>query len=368
MRETEEEDYGLRPIEAPETLPPPDIDSALPTPRRPQDIPIALIGAGNISEFHLRAYQSAGFAVKTIASRTLAKAEQRRDEFFPQAQATTHLDEVFSDPDVQIVDLTPHPAERLPLIEQALQAGKHVLSQKPLVTDLSEGRRLAQLAEEHHVHLAVNQNGRWAPHFRTLRAAIQSGLIGRVRSVDVQLQWDQTWVAGNPHFEAIHHLVLFDFGIHWFDICHCFLEGHSPQTLSAVTTQFPEQAFGPPALASTWIAYEDAQVRLCFNAHTQHGTEDVTTIVGERGTLRSRGPGLNDQSDIDLFLPEGQARIPLSGSWFEDGFTGAMGELLVALEERRVPDHSAHRVLPSLELCLAALESADHGGAPISLR
>ena len=50
------------------------------------------------------------------------------------------------------------------MIETALAAGKHVLSQKPFVLDLDDGTRLADLADESGVVLAVNQNGRWAPH------------------------------------------------------------------------------------------------------------------------------------------------------------------------------------------------------------
>ena len=49
--------------------------------------------------------------------------------------------------DIDVVDITTHPAERPPLIETALTAGKHVLSQKPFVLDLDVGRRLADLAD-----------------------------------------------------------------------------------------------------------------------------------------------------------------------------------------------------------------------------
>ena len=74
-------------------------------------------------------------------------------------------------------------AERVGLIEAALRAGKHVLSQKPFVLDLEVGKRLAALAAERGLHLAVNQNGRWAPHFRYALQAVRAGLIGPVASV-----------------------------------------------------------------------------------------------------------------------------------------------------------------------------------------
>src|SRR5690606_35745834 len=126
---------------------------------------IALVGAGGISFAHLDAYRRAGFDVAAVMSRTQSRAETRRDEFYPDALATDDFDSLLKRDDSEVLDITPHPAERVPLVEAALKAGKHVLSQKPFVTDLDTGARLVELADRNGVKLAVNQNGRWAPHF-----------------------------------------------------------------------------------------------------------------------------------------------------------------------------------------------------------
>ena len=68
------------------------------------------------------------------------------------------------DPGIEVVDITTHPDVRVGLMRRALNAGKHVLSQKPFVEDLAVGQALVALAEAKGVKLAVNQNGRWAPH------------------------------------------------------------------------------------------------------------------------------------------------------------------------------------------------------------
>lgn len=98
-----------------------------------------------------------------------------------------------------------------------------------------------------------------------------------------------------------------------------------------------------------------------FNAHTLFGEEDTTCIIGTEGLLRARGPSLNRQSEIDLFTSEGSTKIALEGDWFTSGFQGSMGELLCAIEEGREPYNSARNNLASLELCFAALSSADSG-------
>jgi hypothetical protein len=50
------------------------------------------------------------------------------------------------------------------------------------------------------------------------------------------------------------------------------------------------------------------------------------------------------------------------GSWFNDGFAGAMGELLCAIEDGREPLNSARGNLSSLKICQAALRSVRTGG------
>lgn len=352
--------YGLSAEKKTQKITPPAIHYL---PRKPKSYnpKIGVIGTGGISDFHLKNYKEFGLQVVAISNRTPSKAVAIRDKYFPEAEVDDDYHDLLQREDIEVVDITPHPKDRLPIIKEALQAKKHVLSQKPLVLDLKEGEELVKLAMDNGVKLAVNQNGRWAPHFSYMREAIREGIIGRPLSVDFSLQWDQTWITGNPAFEEIHHMVLLDFSIHWFDITAAFMEGQKPLSIYASTTRYVEQKYPPPALASCIINYEQAQVRMGFNAHTTLGEEDLTTIVGTRGTLRSRGPGLNDQPVMELFTEEGIAKVPLEGSWFKNGFQGTMGELLCAIEEDREPLNSAENNLKSLELCFAALVSADKG-------
>ncbi|MBU6303283.1 MAG: Gfo/Idh/MocA family oxidoreductase [Verrucomicrobia bacterium] len=362
-----DDDYGIRPTRPLVEMDPPPLAVALPVPRDPARHRIGLIGAGGVSEYHLAAYAACGWNVVAIADHSLERARARRDAFFPGAEICADGSALIQREDVTVLDITPHPEDRVGLVRSALGAGKHVLSQKPFALDPALGGELAALAERNRVKLAVNQNGRWAPHWHYLRTAVASGLIGPVRSIDCNVQWDHTWVSGLPRFEELHHLVLFDFAIHWFDIATCLMEGSRAETVTASVAGFPGQRFSPPALGSVIVNYPGAQVRFAFNAHTLFGEEDVTTVVGAEGTLRSRGPNLNEQKGIEVFLAGGRSRVPLRGKWLEQGFMGTMGELLCAIEEDREPSNGARSHLPALELCFAALRSADQGGVPVPI-
>lgn len=320
---------------------------------------IGLIACGGITASHLGAYRAAGYDVVALCDASIERAEGRRDEFFPQASVYANSADLLGRTDIEVVDIAAHPAEREALIEAALKAGKHVLSQKPFVTNLDAGERLVALASEVGRKLAVNQNGRWSPHFSYLRQAIQRGYIGDVTGVHLGVHWNHGWIAGSP-FDEVYHVVLYDFAIHWFDILTCFMGDRTSPRVFASVAYAPGQTAKPPLLGQALVEYPGAQATLAFDAATPVGSLDSTIITGTKGVLRSTGPDLSNQT-VSLTTADGVASPVLEGKWFNDGFHGTMAELLCAIEENREPSNSARNNLKSLALCFAALRSAETG-------
>lgn len=355
---SEQTGYGLSDVQQSDSIDAPALDY-LP---RPIDSPaprLGLIGAGGIAEYHLRAYQKLGLDVVAICDINREQAVARQREFYPDARVVDDYRELLRDDSIEVVDVATHPAARVEIVRAALMARKHVLSQKPFVLDLDVGQELVDLADKQQVQLAVNQNGRWAPHFAYLLAAIQQGVVGSVASVDFSLQWDHTWTVATP-FNEIHHLILYDFAIHWFDIATAFMDGAMAESVSASVRRTSYQQAKPPFLAQVALNYPNAQVRMGFNAHVQYGQEDRTIVAGERGTLRAFGPSLNEQQ-VQLWTAAGTAHPDLQGCWFENGFEGTMAELLYAIHHRVEPSNSAAKNLNSLAVCFAGIASANTG-------
>lgn len=320
---------------------------------------IGLIGCGGISHHHLRAYSAAGFKVTALADLDKSRAIARRNDFYPEALATDDYQQILNDDAIEVVDITTHPLQRPPLIAAALRAGKHVLSQKPFVLDLDVGLELVELADKCDRLLAVNQNGRWAPHFSYARLVAQQGLIGDVFGAHMSCHWDHRWVRGTP-FEEVRHLVLYDYAIHWFDILRCFLPKSTVQRVFASTARAPGQDLKPNLLAQAVIEFDNAQATLAFDACVPAGSQERTYLSGTLGSLTSTGSGNQDQR-VTVNMPEGVWTPSLEGKWFPHGFHGTMGELLCAIEEKRQPTISAADNLESLALCFAAVASADSG-------
>ena len=355
MSESINEDYGLSRVVGETEAAAPEIDYRPPSPRS-LETPIGLIGCGGIGGQQLAAYRHAGFRVVALCDLDESRARRLRDQFYPKAFVTADYRDLLAIDEVRVVDLATHPGERLGLIEAAITAGRHILSQKPFVLDPEVGEQLCDRAEAAGLYLAVNQNGRWAPHFSYLRGVVDAGIIGEVESLAFTIHWDHRWIAGTP-FEEIDELILYDFGIHWFDLAASFFRGRRVLSVSATATHARSQRVKPPFLAAATIEFEGGLASLFFNGHVEFGQQDRTHIAGSAGSATSEGPSLSQQQ-VTLHTAAGLARPLLEATGVRECFQGAMGELLCAIEQHRPPANDARDNLRSLRLCLAALASA----------
>jgi len=320
---------------------------------------IGLIGCGGITKAHLSAYKMMGYQVVALCDVREESAMERRKEFYPGADIITDHRALLDRKDIDVVDIATHPAVRVAQIEDALNAGKHVLSQKPFVLDLEAGKKLVALAKRKNLKLAVNQNGRWAPYFSYARELVKAGHLGEITSVDMALAWNHTWIKGSA-FERMHHVVLYDFAIHWFDMVACLFGARQALGVFASLAKSPDQTFKSPMNAHTLVSFKDGQATMAFHAHTLFGNIEQLLITGTKGSYQATGP-ICAANDIRLITAKGESRPALKGSWFPDGMAGTMGELLCAIEERREPENSATNNLRSIALCFAALESTRSG-------
>jgi predicted dehydrogenase len=348
-------------------------------PRFPEDQAarsgVAILGCGTIARTaHLPAYQQHDVGVAGVWSRTPASTAEVREQFPFVGTVYASAEDLLSDPDVRYVDLATGPEGRLDWIEAAVEAGKHVLSQKPLTLSGSDLERLPDLltrAASRNVRVAVNHNGRWAPPWRAATLLVRQGAVGDVVGVTHLHDKPLPPLAGTS-FDDVPHMLLTDYLLHWVDITRTWLEDGSAgavTSVQAVDSRVPGQ---PAAARNPWAATLSLATSSGATATVRITGSNVASdpgcpfwVHGTTGSLR--GSVLLDSDRLELDDGTNRTEVELSGAWFVDGFAAAMGELMCAVAEDREPENSAADAARSVALVLAARRSAEQGGVPVAV-
>jgi predicted dehydrogenase len=321
---------------------------------------IGIVGCGSVvRRGHLPAYEKYGCRVVGVHCRS---ANDLSVPLFPT------FDDLLAHPDVEIVDVATPPEGRLALIRRALEAGKHVLSQKPFADDVDEARTLVDAADRLGLRLAVNQNARWAPSWRVATLLIEQGMVGDVFSVTHLLEKRFDFVLESSRLDGLPHFLLYDYLVHWIDISRCWLNGKHAASVRAFERRTSDQ---PPESKAPWSAFvaidhtDGATAVIRSTGRSALPPRCAFWIHGSEATIR--GAILHGADFVELDRAGKTTRFPLEGDWWPDGFAGTMAELVSAIAEDREPYNSARHNLLSLELTLAACRSAEQDGQPVGV-
>jgi predicted dehydrogenase len=106
------------------------------------------------------------------------------------------------------------------VIIDALNAGVHVLCEKPLATSSADARACCELAAQKNLILAVGMNRRFQPGSLILRSVLEEGLLGKVQSYDCQYGGSYDWETTSGFYFSKAQAgggVLIDYGVHLLD-------------------------------------------------------------------------------------------------------------------------------------------------------
>ena len=271
-------------------------------------IRIAIIGTNKITRRFLEAVQKTELLKLTgVYSRTIEKAVEFGTEFGAE-KFYDRLEPLASDPDIDAVYIASpnycHCAQAVML----MQAGKHVLVEKPAASNLAEFTRMAQAARQNHVILLEAMRCVIDPAFDLLAAHLDD--IGEVRQVILQYcQYSSRYdnykngIIENAFRPELSNGSLMDIGVYCTHLM-AKLFG-MPKKIQADAVFLPNQIDG----AGTILAhYDDFQVQLVYSKICDSFVP--SQIMGEKGTLTFRE--LPNIHDIDLILRNGeQKRFPL---------------------------------------------------------
>jgi predicted dehydrogenase len=182
----------------------------------------AVIGVGFVGRAHLESLRRRGIAVQGILSSSLERTQEACSSLNVQ-RAYKSLDDLMQDKTVDVVHICTPNNVHFAQAKAAMEAGKHVVCEKPLSMDTRESAELIQIAQKNQRVGAVAYNLRYYPLCQEAHALVQSGKIGEPRLVHGSFlqDWllfptDWNWRL-EPQFSGPLRVVA-DIGTHWLDL------------------------------------------------------------------------------------------------------------------------------------------------------
>jgi len=195
-----------------------------------------IIGPGFIGEVHARAVRAAGGVLAAVAGHDPKSSEAAAARLLARRAAASAEELVDSD-DVDVVHICTPNHLHAPLAERAMAAGKHVICEKPLATDLAGARRLAELAGAAATVAAVPFVYRFYPTVRDARGRVRRGDAGALRLLHGSYLQDWLSRLEDHNWRVDASLgggsrAFGDIGVHWCDVVE-FTTGHRIVRLTA---------------------------------------------------------------------------------------------------------------------------------------
>jgi predicted dehydrogenase len=183
----------------------------------------AVIGTGFMGRVHVEAIRRLG-NVEVVA---VAGASDERARDFGQSVSIERTSgdyrKMLEDKEIEAVHILTPNSMHLPMTKAALEAGKHVLCEKPLAMSSAEAQQMLDLAENRKLAHATNHNLRYYPMVQQIRAMIAAGELGEIHTV--QGTYYQDWLLYDTDFnwridsKANGPLrAMGDIGSHWMDM------------------------------------------------------------------------------------------------------------------------------------------------------
>lgn len=209
-------------------------------------IGVGLVGAGFVGPHHVDAIRRLGFAevVALAASNELSAREKAAALGVPKAYG--RYEDLLDDPDVQVVHVATPNHLHAPVISAAIARGRHVVSDKPLATTVSDAEALLEQATRAGIVHAVTFNYRGNPLVQHARAAMRRGDIGRCHFVHGQYlqDWllepaDYSWRVDPQQGGGSSSMG--DIGSHWCDLAEHITGLRIVEVLAEMTTVVPQR-------------------------------------------------------------------------------------------------------------------------------
>lgn len=139
-----------------------------------------------------------GYLLGAIVERHRSESREK----YPHSVLYRSFEELIADPSIELIVVNTPVQTHFSYTKAALEAGKHVVTEKPFTVDAAEAEQLDQLAKEKGLLLSVYQNRRYDGDYRAIKEVVDQQLLGPLREVELKFDRYRIDPSGKTHKEA----------------------------------------------------------------------------------------------------------------------------------------------------------------------
>jgi predicted dehydrogenase len=364
-------------------------------PTRDGRLGVGVCGIGWCASQHIAAFQkNPRAAVTVLCGRDEGRTRESLSKYrltLPEARITSRFEDLLAAPDVDIVSITTPNHLHADQAVAAARAGKHIVLEKPTALDVAELVRVRDAVRAAGVRTIVSFELRYNPFLKFARWLRTSGWLGEIRFARTQYlshvtDWYSGWEWVRTREKGRSHLLAA--GCHAVDALR-WCSGLEAVEVSAFHTRITPGYEWPTSIIANLKLEGKALGHVTSSTDFKLPYNFNVELMGDRATLRQEllqsldgpmdlealrrenpieGVTLDPTTDI-LGRPAVRVACVMPGSAdvSHHPFQAEMDELVACVLEGRETSISVFDAQKTMEICLAADQSAEQGGRPVAL-
>jgi UDP-N-acetyl-2-amino-2-deoxyglucuronate dehydrogenase len=335
-------------------------------------INVAVIGTGSISSAHIKAYQQFSERCKIVAFCDIypEKVERAVSDFNLDVDIFSDYHEMLNRTDIDLVSICTPPYTHAEIAIAFLNAGKHVLVEKPMASSLEECDAMNRAQQNSGKILSVISQNRFTNPMMKLKAILDTKLMGPI----VHAQVDSFWWRGHSYYDlwwrgtyekegggctlnhAVHHIDIF----HWMN--------GMPSEVTAVTSNTSHDNAEVEDLSVAICRYPNGALAQITSSVVHHGEEQQLIFQGKNARVsvpwkvkasKSKENGFPEKDDeLEAKLQAAYEQLP---NLQHEGHTAQIDDVLSAIEGKKGVLVDGYQGRQTLELITAIYQSSSTG-------
>lgn len=341
---------------------------------------IGVVGCGNISGIYLRniCYMFDNIEIAGVCDLVPERAKAASDTY--NLRIYKDMYEMFADPEVDIILNITRPYQHYNVTKEALLAGKHVYSEKPLAVNIDDGRELVELAKSKNLYLGGAPDTYMGTGIQTARRLLDEGAIGKIVGANIFFlgRGPENWHPDPQFFYDVGGGPVLDMGPYYTTMI-INLFGHADSVMAYGRISFPERVIGSEpyrgeimhvkcdTFTTGAVRFDSGAVAsMTFSFDSYAERSEFIEIYGETGSILVPDPNCYS-GPLKLLKPgKGYEEVPLDKGFSINSRGLGLSEMADSIENGRLHNANCNQQLHALDI-MTAFERSSRSNAPVKM-